>query len=241
VVNETQARVLGWKNAQDAIGGQLKFSGSPTVFTITGVTKDFHFGSMQHAIQPHTFTHVKTGTIFRFFSFKLKPGNISNSIALLQKRWSTLLSGAPFEYKFMDETLRQLYRLEIQLKQASYTATILSLVIVLLGVIGLVSLSVQKRTREIGIRKVLGSTVSGIIGLFIKEFLWIIMTGGLIACPVAWLIMHKWLSNYAYRISLTAAPFIISIAGLAVITALLITLQTIKAGTDNPVKSLRTE
>ena len=241
VINEAQAKALGWKTAQEAIGGQLKFPGSPAIFTITGVTKDFHFGSMQKAIQPFTFTHVKLGLIFRFFSFKLKPGNISNSIALLQKQWSALLPGTPFEYKFMDETLKQLYRSEIQLKQASYTATILSLIIVLLGVIGLVSLSIQKRTKEIGIRKVLGSSVAGIIALFMKEFLSVIFIAGLIACPVAWLIMHKWLSDYAYRISLTATPFIISIAGLGLITAVLIILQTVKAGTDNPVKSLRTE
>jgi ABC-type antimicrobial peptide transport system permease subunit len=110
-----------------------------------------------------------------------------------------------------------------------------------MGVLGLVSLSIQKRTKEIGIRKVLGSSVTGIIVLFMKEFLWVILVAGLIACPVAWFIMHGWLSDYAYRISLTATPFIISVAGLALITALLIAVQTIKAGTDNPVKSLRTE
>src|SRR5205085_1308758 len=149
-------------------------------------------------------THVKLGTIFRFLSFKLEPGNISNSIAALQKQWNTLLPGAPFEYKFMDETLRQLYQTEIQLKRASYTATVLSIIIVLLGVIGLVSLSIQKRTKEIGIRKVLGSSVAGIISLFIKEFYLVIIIGGAIACPLAYIIMHNWLQGYAYRINITA-------------------------------------
>jgi ABC-type antimicrobial peptide transport system permease subunit len=151
------------------------------------------------------------------------------------------MPGAPFEYKFMDETLEKLYKTEIQLKRASYTATILSIVIVLLGVIGLISLSLQKRTREIGIRKVLGASVPSIISLFMKEFIWVILAGCLIACPVAWLIMQGWLSDYTYRIALTAQPFVIAIAGLGFITVLLIVLQTVKAGIANPVQSLRTE
>ena len=151
------------------------------------------------------------------------------------------MPGSSFEYSFMDDTLKKLYKTEIQLKKAAYAATLLSLMIVLMGVLGLVSLSIQKRTKEIGIRKVLGSSVGGIITLFMKEFLWVILIAGLIACPVAWLIMQGWLSDYAYRITLTATPFVISVAGLAFITALLIAGQTIKAGTDNPVKSLRTE
>jgi ABC-type antimicrobial peptide transport system permease subunit len=241
VINETQARLLGWKTAQEAVGQQLRFAGAAGNFTIAGVTKDFHFGSMQKAIQPTTFLHVGNNTIFRFLSFKLRPGNISNSLAELQKKWASLMPGAPFEYKFMDETLEKLYKTEIQLKRASSTATILSIVIVLLGVIGLISLSLQKRTREIGIRKVLGASVPSIISLFMKEFIWVILIGCIIACPVAWLIMQGWLSDYAYRISLTATPFIISVTALAFITTLLIAIQTIKAGTDNPVKSLRTE
>jgi ABC-type antimicrobial peptide transport system permease subunit len=241
VINETEAKALGWKDAGDAIGKRVKFSSNNDVLTIAGVTKDFHFGTMQKEVQPITFLHVGIMNIFRFFSFKLKPGDMGNSIAALQKKWSTLMPGTPFEYKFMDDTLKKLYKTEIQLKQASYTATVLSLIIVLLGVIGLISLSIQKRTKEIGIRKILGSSVSGIIGLFMKEFLWVIFIAGLIACPVAWFIMHGWLNDYAYRIPLTATPFIISVAGLAFITAILITIQTIKAGTGNPVKSLRTE
>ena len=111
----------------------------------------------------------------------------------------------------------------------------------MLGILGLISLSIQKRTKEIGIRKVLGSSVAGIITLFIKEFLWVIFIGGLIACPLAYIIMHNWLQGYAYRIDITAQPFIISIVSLGLITALLISLQTIKTAISNPIKSLRTE
>lgn len=241
VLNEKASEALGWKDAKDAIGQQIRIPGDPTVFTVKGVTADFHFGSMQQKIAPFIFFNVRFATTYRYLSFKLKPGNIGKAIAAIEKKWAALLPGSSFEYKFMDDTLKNLYKTEIQLKKAAYTATLLSLIIVLMGVLGLVSLSIQKRTKEIGIRKVLGSSVSGIIILFMKEFLWVILIAGLIACPVAWFIMHGWLSDYAYRISLTATPFIISVAGLAVITAVLITAQTIKAGLDNPVKSLRTE
>jgi ABC-type antimicrobial peptide transport system permease subunit len=141
----------------------------------------------------------------------------------------------------MDDTLAKMYKTEMQLKKAAYTATILALIIVLLGVVGLISLNIQKRTKEIGIRKVLGSSVAGIVSLFVKEFLLVIIIGGVVACPVAYFILNNWLQGYAYRISITASPFIISIVMLGLITALLICLQTIKAALANPVKSLRTE
>ena len=151
------------------------------------------------------------------------------------------MPGTPFEYTFMDDTLAKLYKSELQLKKASYTATVLALLIVLLGVLGLISLNIQKRTKEIGIRKVLGSSVAGIISLFMKEFLLVILFAGVVACPLAYIIMNKWLQEYAYRISITAQPFVISVFVLGFITAVLICTQTIKAALANPVKSLRSE
>ena len=241
VINETLAKSLGWKDAQEAIGKQLQLQGYNGVFTVAGVTRDFHFGSMQQAIQPVAFTHVALSNIFRFLSFKLKPANVSNSISALQKQWSVSMPGASFEYTFMDDTLKKIYKSEIQLKQASYTATALSLIIVLLGVLGLISLSIQKRTKEIGIRKVLGSSVKSIVALFMKEFLLVILFAGIIACPVAYLVMKKWLSDYVYRIDITPAPFIVAISFLGILTAVLIIIQTIKTALANPMNSLRTE
>ncbi len=241
VINETTAHTLGWKDAADAIGMQVRFPGDPTVFTVKAVTNDFHFGSMQQKVPPIVIFNVQFSPIYRYLSFKIKPGNINASVEAIQKKWSALMPGAPFEYKFMDETLAKLYKSEIQLKKASYTATVLALIIVLLGVLGLISLSIQKRTKEIGIRKVLGSSVASIITLFVKEFLGVILVAGILACPLAYIIMHNWLQAYAYRIDITATPFIISMLMLGIITAVLICLQTIKAALANPVKSLRTE
>jgi ABC-type antimicrobial peptide transport system permease subunit len=242
VINEMQAKALGWNDAQEAIGKKVKFqSGGGQIFTIAGVTKDFHFESMQNAIKPVTFLHVSVANIFRNFSFKIKPGDIGNSIAALQKKWSALMPGTPFEYTFMDDTLAKLYKSEIRLKKASYSATALALIIVLLGVVGLISLSIQKRTKEIGIRKVLGSSVTSIMSLFIKEFLLVVLIAGIIACPLAYIIMNKWLQGYAYRIDISMQPFLISVLILGFITALLICIQTIKAAVANPVDSLRSE
>ncbi|MCR8561094.1 ABC transporter permease [Mucilaginibacter sp. BJC16-A38] len=241
VINESASKALGWKNPKDAVGQLVNMPGTAAPLTICGVTADFHLGSMQRLIQPISFTNVNYTLYYRYLSFKLKPGDMQKSIAALQKQWNILLPGAPFEYHFMDEAIASLYKTEIQLKKASAMATILAITIVFLGVLGLISLSIQKRTREIGIRKVLGSSVPGIINLFLKEFLGIVFIAGLISCPLAYLVMHNWLNGYAYRISITGYPFILSILLLTTLTVVLITLQTIKAAVSNPVKSLRTE
>lgn len=241
VLNEKAVVALGWQQAGNAIGKQVRVAGSPLLYTVQGVARDFHFSSMQQAIQPQIFFQTRLANVYRYLSFKIKPAEVSKTIEAIQKKWAVLLPGSSFEYSFMDEILASVYKQELQLKRASYTATGLSLVIVLLGVLGLVSLSIQKRIREIGIRKVLGSSVSGIIVLFMKEFLGVIFIAGAVACPIAYLIMHNWLQGYAHRISLTAGPFIVSILLLALIAGVLICLQTIRAALASPVKNLRTE
>ena len=141
----------------------------------------------------------------------------------------------------MDETLENLYTAEIQLKKASHYATLLSLIIVLLGVIGLVSLTIQNRIKEIGIRKVLGASSLAIVNLFIKDFLMITIISGLIAAPLSFYLMKEWLNNYMYTISISIQPFVYSMLGLASVVILLIGLLTWKTVRSNPVEALRTE
>lgn len=241
VLNEKAVQALGWKNAEEAIGEQVKIPNDNTVFTVKGIVSDFHFGSMQQQIQPMLFFHVRWTNTYRYLSFKIKPGDISNTIEAIEKKWATLLPGSSFEYNFMDDTLKKLYASELQMKKAAYMATVLALVIVLLGVLGLLSLSVQKRLKEIGVRKVLGASSSNIIFLFLKEFLPVLLIGSLVSIPVAWYIIRDWLNNYAYRIQLTALPFLLSIAALGLMTILLISIQIAKVSAANPVKNLRTE
>ncbi|MEP7322348.1 MAG: ABC transporter permease, partial [Saprospiraceae bacterium] len=239
VINETQMNALGYKNPDDAVGKLVRgIGGGPLI--IAGVIKDFNFGSVGKAIQPITFMQVTLNPIYRFFSFKLNSGDIATTMATLQKHWSAVLPGAPFEYTFLDDKLTQLYSNEIQLKKAAFAATVLSLIIVFLGVLGLIGLSVQRRVKEIGIRKILGSSVFGIIILFIKEFLLIVVISGVVACPIGYLLMNHWLKSYVYRIPLTAVPFVLAISVLGLLTAALICLQTLNIARTNPIKSLRT-
>jgi ABC-type antimicrobial peptide transport system permease subunit len=166
---------------------------------------------------------------------------MSTALSDLQKQWSKLLPGAPFEYKFMDDTLSAVYSSELRLQKAANTATALSLVIVIMGVIGLLSLSVQKRTREIAIRKVIGASVPAIVRLFLREYLPLLLIAGIVASPLAYWVMHQWLDSYATRITITVFPFAAALIGLAILMALLIVGQTTKAALVNPVISLKTE
>ena len=241
IINEQAALALGYSNTATAITQQLRIPGDPTVFTIKGITHDFHFGSMQQKIPPIIFFNVQFAPTYRYLSFKIKPGNTAAAIASIQKKWTALLPGSSFEYQFMDDTLANLYATELQLKKAAYTATLLSLLIMLLGVLGLITLSIHKRIKEIGIRKILGASVPGIMLLFIKEFMLIIIVAAAVAIPASTLLMNSWLSNYAYRIPVSPGAYLLSIFILSLVTVVLISLQTIKAALANPVKSLKTE
>jgi putative ABC transport system permease protein len=211
VINESAAQALGWKQPGQAVGQRFRFVGFTQTFSIAGVVKDFHFAGMGAPITPAIFTHVGLANLYRYLSFKLKPGNIPAALADLQKQWTRLLPGAPFEYQFMDETLSTLYNSELRLQKAANVTTALSLVIVIIGVIGMLSLSIQRRTKEIAIRKVIGASVPGIVRLFLREYLPTLLVAGLIASPLAWWLLQQWLDGYASRITITAVPFILAL------------------------------
>ena len=240
VINEAAAKAFGWSDPAQALGAELRPS-PEEVYTVRGVIRDFHFASMKEAIRPLCFISLDAAPRYRFLSLKLSPGDLSKSIPALEAKWEALFPGAPFEYRFMDETLENLYRSEIRLEKASYTAAALAMIVVLLGIVGLVAISMQKRMKEIGIRKVLGSPVLSISGLFIKDFLLTGLVAGILICPPAYYFYQQWLNNYSYRISLSAWPFILAVALLLGVMVLLILVQTYRASVSKPVKSLRTE
>jgi len=130
---------------------------------------------------------------------------------------------------------------EARLQHIAYVSVVLAMIIILLGILGLVSINVQKRTKEIGIRKVLGSSPVAIIYLFTSQIIPITLTASILACPITYVIIHSWLSSYAYRIHLSLLPFLFSVSCLTLITSALIALQTLKAALETPTKSLRTE
>ncbi|MBO0948381.1 ABC transporter permease [Fibrella forsythiae] len=241
VINEAASKALGYKTPEAALNQSVRFQGIPLTYHIRGVVRDFHVGTMHKAIQPMAFGQVQAAAIYRFFSFRLAPGNPKETIAGLERTWRELFPDAPFDYAFMDETLQKLYQTELQLEKAAYVATGLALLIVLLGVVGLVSLSVARRTKEVGIRKVLGASVSGIIGLFLREYAWTMVLANLIAWPLTYWLVSNWLADYAYHMPVTLSPFVLVGAGLALVTAIVISLQVVKAALVNPVTSLRSE
>jgi len=241
VINAKLAKALGYTDPADAIGKQVKFAELQDPYTIGGVTKDFHFQSMQAPISPMVIFPIEIFNIYRYFAIKIKAGNVPEALEKVQQKWAMLMPGAPFEYKFMDESLAKMYKSEIQLEKTAYTATVLALVIVLLGVLGLVSLTIQKRTREMGIRKVLGASVNSIVRLFIKDFMGVMIIASLLAIPAAYYMMRYWLNSYEYHIEITATPIVIIVISLGLLTSMMIVLHTLKVAFANPVKSLKTE
>lgn len=239
VLNEQAAKSLGFTNPQDAVGQQIRMHFSTTPLTIGGVVKNFHFESMHEQIKPLAFLHIRNANIYRFLSFKIPAGNVYQSLSAIENKWRILMPDAVFEYSFMDDTLAKLYKTEMQLKRAANVATILSVIIVLLGILGMVSMNVSRRTREVGIRKVLGASYVSVTMLFLKEFLLMILAAMLTAFPLAFFSLNKWLQNYAYRvdigwISFASVGFIFSL-----VVCILVGLVTYKAAVMNPVKAIK--
>jgi len=241
VLNEAAAKALGYANVENAVGQQVRVHSFPEPLIVDGISKNFHFESMHKEMKPLAFVHINGGNTYRFLTFRLPPSNLRNSVASIEKTWRRLLPDAPFEYTFMDDTLQKLYKSEVQLQRASQVATVLAIVIVLLGVLGMVSQSTARRTKELGIRKVLGASAVSIILLFIKEFIYVLGISILISLPLIVLSMNKWLQNYAYRIEINWLTF----AGIGLVfglvIAILVGLQTYKSAMMNPVKSIRSE
>lgn len=241
VINESAALALGYEKPDLAVGEQVNFLGFDQIFTIHGVVENFHFGSMHKAISPLVFTHIKNSNQYRYMSFHIKPFDLAASLASIENKWKVLLPETPFEFNFMDDSIRQLYKVEIQLQKASHVATILSLIIVLLGVFGTVSMSVSKRTKELGIRKVLGASVGNIVFLFLHEFLLLLILAVIISFPVVLYVMNMWLENYAYAIDVDWIA--LGVVGLVfgAIISLLVSLQSTRAAFANPIDALKSE
>lgn len=238
VINEEAVKKLGLESATSAVGQQLRFQGAAQVFTVAGVVKNFHFESMHQSMRPLAFQQLQAFNNYRYISFRIRPGNIGPSLAAIENMWKQLLPDTPFEYTFMDDTLHNLYQSEVRLKKASQLATALAIAIVVLGILGMISISVAKRTREVGIRKVLGASVSEIMIIFVREFIFLMAVAICISFPLAFLSMDKWLQNYSYRIEMDWATFAWTGLAFGLSITALICLQTYKTALMNPVKAI---
>lgn len=242
LINETYARVLGFPDPQKALGRYLVWSDKNIL--ITGVVKDFHQKSLHEVIKPLVIGNW--GQIHREFSISLQPqtadgNNWKAGIAKIGAAWKQLYPDYDFEYAFLDESIAKYYKAEQDISRLLKWATGLAIFISCLGLLGLVMYTTNQRTKEIGVRKVLGATVSQIVSILSKDFLLLVMIAFLIAAPVAWWAMHKWLENFAYRTPINAWLFIGAGFLTIVVAMATISYQTFKAAAANPVKSLRTE
>ena len=246
IVNETCARQLGFTNPNDAIGQIVttEFSGK-TPFQIVGVVADFHAKPLQEAIRP---IFILQSSNSPQLSIKLstagggdQPGNFHATIAAIEKIWKDVYPGERFEYRFFKESIARFYAKERQTAQIMNLAMAIAIFVSCMGLFGLISYTAEQRTREIGIRKVLGASVSGIVLLLSKDFLKLVVIAILIASPIAWYCMHHWLQNFAYRIHISGWVFAVAAILSLLIAILTIGFRAIKAAVANPVKSLRTE
>ncbi|MEJ7830697.1 MAG: ABC transporter permease [Segetibacter sp.] len=240
VLNETAVKELGL-SAKNAVGQKIETGAVGAPVTIAGVMKDFNYSSMQNKLGPVGFAHTKSQNQYRFMVVKLNTQNISQAINDIKMQWRSFTPAAPFDYTFMDEKFASLYKAELQLLTAANIATILNVIIVLLGIIGVVAFMLNKRTREIAVRKVLGANAGNIIFLFLKEYAVLIIIANIIAWPLAYVTTERLLQNFAYRIQQNIFSYLLVLVFITAITFVLISIQCLKAAISNPVKSLRTE
>jgi len=212
-----------------------------TVFTVKGITKDYTQASMRDTQSPILFFHPRQQYVYRYFSFRLKPGDVKESVAALEAKWREVFPEDPFDYAFMDDRLADLYKTEVQLQKAVDIGTIVMAVIVAIGLLGMVSLAVSRRVKEIGVRKVLGASVWSILRLFSAEYIAIIIISIIIAIPLAWLETNNWLQGFAFKIEVTWWMFAIPGIVLMMLALLVVMATTRKAAVSNPVDALRAE
>lgn len=237
ILNEAAVKMFGYRSPQDAVGRDFNQWGRTG--KIIGVTKDFHFKSLQEEIKPLSMRIEPDGC--SLVTIKVSAEHLPATIRAIENKWNTLIPARPFSYLFLDEFFNEQYKSEQRFGKLFLNFAILAIIISCLGLLGLASYSTMQRTREIGIRKVLGATVPNIVHLLSKEFLKLVGVAVIIASPIAWFSMHKWLQDFAYRIPIAWWIFAVAAVAASLIALLTVSFQAIKAAISNPVKSLRAE
>jgi ABC-type antimicrobial peptide transport system permease subunit len=237
VINEQMAALLGEK---DPIGLPLNIDENAPPKTVIGVVKDFHFESLHNPIQPLTLV-IDPDFQINYILVKVKPANLAGSMELIKKKWKKILPTSEFKGSFTDENIDRQYRREEKLGEIFISGAIIAIILSCMGLLAMVILIVTQRKKEIGIRKVLGASVANIVTMVSSDFLKLVIVSAVIAFPVAWWAMNKWLETFSYRVPISGWMFILAAIAAIVIALLTISFQSIKAAIANPVKSLRSE
>ena len=242
LINETAAIDLGWASPVDALNKEIVVGNDQNVHRIVGVVRDFHYMGLQSAIEPLVLQHfLSNNTRIGYFTLTVKTGDMNETVQFVRNTWADLFPEYPFEYFFLDEDFKRLYEKEERLSQMISFLTYLGIFITCLGLWGLSSLSTEQRIKEIGIRKILGASVSGIILLLSKEFTKWVLAANIIAWPIGYFVVQSWLQNFAYRTQVTPHIFILSAIFALAIAVITVSIQTMRAAQANPVESLRYE
>jgi putative ABC transport system permease protein len=237
LLNERATSLFGFNSAQAAIGEKIK-RGRDSL-TIVGVVTNYHHQGLQKAINPQLI--LLNPNARNFYSLKLTGANLPQTIASIHKSWDRYFPNDPFEYFFLDESFGEQYKADQRFGSVFGMFASLAILIACFGLLGLSAYNVLQRTKEIGIRKVLGASVRQLIVLLSREFLYLVLISLVIAIPLTWWVMHNWLQDFAFRIEIEWWVFALA-GALAILVALLtVGTQALKAALDNPVKSLRSE
>jgi putative ABC transport system permease protein len=207
---------------------------------IIGVVKDFHFTSFHDPIKPFGFVLSSQGSNGSLF-VKISAEDKHHTLALIEQAWKNVIPNRPFEYSFQDEQVNKIHQVESRFGVLFSYLTLLAILIACLGLFGLATYTIQQRRKEIGIRKVLGASISNITLTLSANFLLLIAIAFVIAVPMAWYAMNQWLDNFAYRIAITWQVFVVTGFAVFFIGLLTVSYQAVRAGLANPVKSLRSE
>lgn len=242
ILNQEGIEVIGFPSAEEAVGNwvALDWEGEQHRFTIIGVVQDFHFEDLHIPIEPFGFL-LSNKASQNYLIAHLENGNTGNTLAAIEEDWNKLNPTEPFEYSFLDQDFQKNYQAESSLASMIRYFTIIAILISCLGLFGLATFSAEQRIKEIGIRKVLGASVSSLVALLSMDFLKLILLAIILASPLAWYIMNEWLQTFAYRISISWQVFVLTSFLAIMIAVLTISFQAVKAARINPVNNLRTE
>jgi ABC-type antimicrobial peptide transport system permease subunit len=237
LVNEAFVKQAGWK---DPIGQTVDFWYENAKYSVVGVVKDYHYTDLSEKIGPQLFT-MKPGNAYGRFFVKIKPGTETTSLRHIAETYTRLFPLSPYSFKFMDDENKKRYESEAKWRQIMLFGTVLTIFISCIGLFGLATLAAERRTKEVGIRKVMGASVASIAQLLTSDFLKLVCISFVFAFPLAYYTIDKWLQNYPYRINISAFTFL-EAAFLAVLIAFLtVSFQSVRTALMNPVKSLRSE
>ncbi|HEY2726617.1 MAG TPA: FtsX-like permease family protein, partial [Parafilimonas sp.] len=239
VINETAVKALGLSSAQDAIGKYVTLGINNISAPVVGVVKDFNTASLHNTVKPVLM--LEFPYFYHTAGINLSSNYSASALSAIEKAWTSVYPNQLFESNFLDEHIASLYKNEKRTQQLFNLFTILSILINVLGLVGLLSFMIEQKTKEIGVRKVLGASIIDISFILSKDFLRLIVIAFFIAAPIAWLLMNKWLQDFAYRTTISWWVFAVAVLSALVVTCIAVGFQTIKAAIANPVKSLRTE